>query len=289
MEVAGSTNECLNLQEMKMNKKLIFGLALLVVFVSGTFYSAQAARYMEREAFSLMTPDVRDYYITLSPRDKEEFLALEPWQWEYIVSLDNEDRYAFFVLEPQERIVFFSLQPDFRIGFLGLVPEERHVFITLRPEERGNFFSQRHDERAMSGPGKSRVQREPAVKGQKELSGRSQEKGFSDTGRNLKPGEKPEKGALGNGNNQGRTGAETNVKQQAPAKSEADRGAAISPRQENRTGADTRMKQQAPAKPEADRGAAMSPRHEGKTGADTHKSEPAAEVNSGKGTHEKAQ
>ena len=190
-----------------MNKKLIFGLALLVVFVSGTFYSAQAARYMEREAFSLMTPDVRDYYLTLSPRDKAEFLTLEPWQWEYIVSLDNENRYAFFVLPPQERIVFFSLQPDFRIGFLGLVPEERHVFITLRPEERSHFFSQRHEERVMSGHGKRNAQREPAAKHEKEMSGRSQEKGFSDTGRNLKSGEKPEKGAVGSGNNQGKTGS----------------------------------------------------------------------------------
>jgi hypothetical protein len=271
-----------------MNKKLIIGLALAlaVVFVSGTFYSAQAARYTEREAFSLMTPDVRDYYITLSPREQEEFLTLEPWQWEYIVSLNTDDRYAFFVLAPQERVVFFSLAPDVRIGFLGLVPEERHTFITLRPEERVHFFSQRHEERGMSGAGKSRVQTEPAMKHEKQLSGHSQEKGLSDTGRTSRSGEMRDKTVLGSGNNQGKTVTETHMKQQAPVKADADRAVAISPRHEGTTGGDTHMKgEMSGGGHDSDRGAPKNMSNPGMS----RKIEPAAEVNSSKGTHEKVQ
>jgi hypothetical protein len=271
----------LNFQEKKMNKKLIFGLALVVVFSSGIFYSVQAAsREMAREEIASMSPDVRDYFSTLSPREQEDFLALAPWQWEYIVSLDPDERYAYFELEPQERVVFFSLAPDFRIGFLGLVPEERHTFITLRPEERANFFSQRHEERGAGETGRSRVQKEPAMK--RELSGRTREKGFSDTGGSLPSGEKPEKAVLGNGNNQGRTGAETHMKQQAPVRADADRGTAISPKQEGKTGADTHMKVETSGGHDVDRGAAKTMSNP----ATPRKSEPAAQSKSGKETRE---
>jgi hypothetical protein len=283
----GKINGALEFEEIKMNKKLIFGFALAVVFISGTFYSVHAARGdREREELSLMTPDVRDYFVTLSPREQEYFLTLAPWQWEYIVSLDPDDRYAYFELAPQERVIFFSMAPDFRIGFLGLVPEERHSFIILRPEERAAFFSQRHGDRAMSGAGKSRVQRAPAMKSEKEMSGRTRENGLSDTSSSSRQaGEVRGKGALGSSNNQEKTVTETRMKQQAPVRAEAERSGEVTAKKETKTLTDSHVKGESSGGHELDRGTskAMSKPETAR------KSEPAGENNGGKGTREKTQ